>query len=58
MKTKLHLLLSLLVLAVSSTLTGCADDGPPYTDYTDPRLIGTWQLIGVNGTPVGEWDTN
>lgn len=58
MKLKLHLLLSLLVLALSATLTGCADDGPPYPDFTDDRLIGTWQLIGVNGTPVSEWETN
>lgn len=55
---KLHTLLLLAVLAVGLCFTSCDDYyGPPGATY-DPDLVGTWELVSVNGNAVHGYQKN
>lgn len=56
---KLHtLLLMMVVLATSLTFTSCDDYyAPPGATY-DPNLVGSWELVSVNGKNVYGYQKN
>ncbi len=51
-----------LVLFVMTLLSSCDDADVYYPgvggDYIDPRLDGYWQLVNVNGSAVGGYESN